>query len=307
MLVLQDYNSCGAKPNVDGVTTGSCLTIGGTGFLEAECKGGYCGAGIGGFYSGTPVCNITINSGNIRAIGRNNACGIGGGLRQPANNIVINGGDIYAKAGNGAGIGTRSAMVDNIIINGGNITASGGEYGPAIGGPSSGSGMLQINGGNITAVSSSASCCVLGDCCDRVIITGGTINTSSTRRAAISCDINGNIQITGGNIKARGKDYSMAIYKDENSIEENKSTDGTNNLYETQIELQDVEENKKISKITMDNINYGINDMYTLDDGMLYLYLPKGSRTITIEVDNKTYRGTIETTEDGNMILLKQN
>ena len=75
--------------------------------------------------------------------------------------------------------------------------------------------------------------------------------------------------------------------------------DGTNNLYETPIKLQDVGENKKITNLTTsDNIEYGIKDMYTLENGMLYLYLPTGTRTITIKTeDGKTYSGAVQTTE----------
>lgn len=84
-------------------------------------------------------------------------------------------------------------------------------------------------------------------------------------------------------------------------------TDGVNDLYVTPIKLQDLGENKKVTKLTTsDNINYGINDMYTFEDGKLYLYLPLGSRTISIEVDGKTYSGIVETKETTEVVTLTE-
>ena len=46
--------------------------------------------------------------------------------------------------------------------------------------------------------------------------------------------------------------------------------------------------------------------MYTLEDGMLYLYLPLGTREITIKVDGKTHKGQVETTEEQHSTILNQ-
>lgn len=82
-------------------------------------------------------------------------------------------------------------------------------------------------------------------------------------------------------------------------------TDGENDLYKTQIKLKDAGESKKVTKLTTsDNIEYGIKDMYTFEEGMLYLYLPEGSRTITIEADGKTYSGVVNTTAEGSITEL---
>ena len=59
-------------------------------------------------------------------------------------------------------------------------------------------------------------------------------------------------------------------------------------------------------------IKYGIKDMYTLENavdgtGMIYLYLPKGSRTITLKVNGKIYSGTIETSETASVTVLEQS
>ena len=46
--------------------------------------------------------------------------------------------------------------------------------------------------------------------------------------------------------------------------------------------------------------------MYTLEEGMLYMYLPLGKREITIKVDGKTYKGEVETKEEGNISILSE-
>lgn len=294
---LAGIHFCGGNANTIVETNRSTLTINGNGYLDTECKNGYCGAGIGGNYSGVPVCDIIINSGNIKAVGRNNACGIGGGLRQNAGNIIINGGNIIAIAGNRCGIGA-DGKVEYIEINGGNITANGGEYGTGIGG----SGKIKINGGNIIATRTYDRNAIGGD---EIIITGGTIKSIGNRGQGIYCKES--VTISGGNVMTRGKNYKITTTVD-SSIVEYIPKNEENNLYETQIKLQGVEANKQITKLmTSDNINYGVKDMYTLEDGMIYLYLPKTEiegRTITLEVDRNTYSGIVETKETAEITTL---
>ena len=302
----------GAKANINGITNGSTLTIEGNGNLEAKGLGnGYAASGIGSSYGGDArgaVNNITINSGNITAIGKGNASGIGSVLYGNTNNIVINGGNVYAKAGNGSGIGSRGGTVDNIIINGGNITAIAGDYGAGIGGTNSGSGKIQINGGIIKA-QGIYQFSAIGGRCKAVQINGGTIKAISTRNEGISCDTEGSIMITGGNVLAKGKNFNIATLEEETSnLVKYIPTNGTNDLYVTPIKLSNAVGNEKIEEVTTsDNINYVISDMFTLEDdtttsnidetGMVYLYLPKGIRKINIKANGKTYSGTIETTE----------
>lgn len=197
----------------------------------------------------------------------------------------------------------------NITINGGNITARGGEYAGAI----TASEKLLITGGeiNVSAYNRWASS-NLGGNTKEVQISGGTIKTISGQLSGISCGSDGKIIINGGNIYTKGKDFSIAkcINNERYNIEEAKATNGTNEVYETKIKLPDVGENKQITKLTTsDNIKYGINDMYTLEDGMLYLYLPKtetGPRTITVEVEGKTYSGSVQTTETPEVVTLTE-
>ena len=130
-----------------------------------------------------------------------------------------------------------------------------------------------------------------------IIIEGGTIKTDSSESAGIFKNEENNVKIIGGNLQLGGVGDIGTLDSNKNFVH-GISTDGTNNLYKTPIKLQDVGENKQITKLTTsDNIEYGIKDMYTLENGMLYLYLPSGERTITIEVDGKTYSGVVQTTE----------
>lgn len=80
---------------------------------------------------------------------------------------------------------------------------------------------------------------------------------------------------------------------------------GNNELYLTQIKLNGLTSQTAISSITTsDNIIYGTKDMYTTEDGQLYMYLPVGSRTITVTANGKTYSGTVNTTETSSEVII---
>ncbi len=80
--------------------------------------------------------------------------GIGGGNNSAGGTITINGGEVHAVGyGSGAGIGGgNNGNGGNITINGGNVTAIGGESGAGIGGAGSGGSGTFITGGNGHAV-----------------------------------------------------------------------------------------------------------------------------------------------------------
>ena len=295
----------GAIPNINGETTGSTLTIQGEGHLMV--KGGAYAAGIGSGYgysvTSGQVSNIIINSGNIVTEAGSNGCAIGGGLRANVNNIIINGGNIQAIASNRYAIGSSAeGTLDNLVINGGNIVATGGEYGGAIGG-GAGSGKITINGGIINARATHRYSAI-GHKCSEVEITGGTIIVNAPKFAGISTIATGNIKITGGSILANG---TMAIGKvdESDNLTETIPTNGTNDLYLTQIQLKDVNEKIEINKITTgDNKNYGIKDTYTSEDGILYLYMPEGNRTINVEANGKEYQGNVITNQSNSLVIL---
>ena len=252
------------------ITNRSTITFNGEGSLTANVIGNQLGSVIGGSYGGAGTynncnANLIINSGTFNIGASYNGASIGSGLRGSGFLITINGGKIYAK---------------------------GGEYGGAIGGRD-GDGKVTINGGYIQTSGNS----VIGYRWKEVEINGGTIDTGR-----VSCKTGGNIKISGGNILS--KNNGISTY-DGNTLVTYVPTIGTNNIYETKIKLNEVGENKKITKlVTSDNIEYGIKDMYTFEDGMLYLYLPEGSRTITIEADGKTYSGVVNTTVEGSITEL---
>ena len=151
----------------------------------------------------------------------------------------------------------------------------------------------------------------LGGACKEVEIIGGTINTYSSQLSGISCSADGSIKIIGGNVLSKGGQFVIAKCIDARyNIEETTVTDGTNQLYVTPIFLSGVKGDKKVEELDIDGItNYGKEDIYTFnndsdDAGVIYLYLPKGSRNITITVNGKTFSGTVETTEDGDATTL---
>ena len=269
------------------------MTIGGKGSLEA--KGRNCGAGIGGGHTS----NIIINSGTITASSVNSACGIGSDVNGNSNNIIINGGNITATGGSWSSAIGAYSYIDNLVINGGTIIANG-YY--SIGGRDGVT--ITINGGDICAKT-------IGNKIQNILIEGGTINTTATDysgKVGICCKEGGNITITGGNIISRGININIATYSGAD-LTSYIQKDRTNYLYETPIKLDGVAEGKKITKLTTsDNIEYGIKDMYTLEEGMLYLYLPTGTRTITITTeDGKTYSGTVETKDtSGELVVLNE-
>ncbi|MDR2174217.1 MAG: Ig domain-containing protein [Burkholderiales bacterium] len=104
-LALSGTNTLISGVNRAGLEapSGSILTIGGAGSLNATS--GALGAGIGGGNlqaGGT----ITITSGTVVANGTGGGAGIGGGGYSSGGNITINGGEITAQGGDyGAGIG----------------------------------------------------------------------------------------------------------------------------------------------------------------------------------------------------------
>lgn len=163
---LRDFYGSGIGAGDKG--NGGIITING-GEIDAY---GYKSAGIGAGSGGNSI--ITINGGTIRASAGGGAAGIGGGSADSAGTVItINGGNITAVgstsgsngAPSGAGIGGGGSNNNvDIIITGGVITATGGtdngfyssRDAAGIGGGSFGSvNSITISGGIITANSDS--------------------------------------------------------------------------------------------------------------------------------------------------------
>lgn len=311
-------------PNVGGVTTGSTLTIQGEGSLEVH--GCWANPAIGSGYTGWESCpgdanNIIINSGTILAYGYRVAATIGGALRKNVNNIVINGGDVNViQTDNGSGIGDYGGTAKNVVVNGGNIVAKGGEYGAGINADD-----ITINGGVIKLYSNAAypalgrGAVTFAGITSNITVNGGTVVTYQPKTSSIHVGL-GELVINGGSI------LSKSITAIQTSTAEDGSetvtnittnpTDGTNTLYATPVKLENVGGGVKIEKITFsDNIQYGVTDMYTSEldtefkveeEGVIYLYLPEGTRTVTIVAGKKTYTGTITTATTNSVVVLSE-
>ena len=130
---------------IGGSNGGTNITING-GTVEATGTGG---AGIGG----GDASDITINGGTVVAEGSNGA-GIGGGYNGDGTNITINDGDVTAIGkGHGAGIGGGSeGNGTDIIISGGKVNAQGGNLSAAIGGGKGGQGSNLVVKNNAVVV-----------------------------------------------------------------------------------------------------------------------------------------------------------
>lgn len=186
-------------------------------------------AGIGSnySYSGEDTGNITINSGKIVAESKSNldyqnssGAAIGGGSNGAASNIVINGGDVTAKANMGAAIGGGfGGTAENITITDGTVNATS-QTGAAIGGgqgknTSSGTGddatakNIAISGGNVTATSTSGAGIGGGSAKGRgenITISGtAVVNATSQTGAGIGGGSQGagtDISVNGGEVTA---------------------------------------------------------------------------------------------------------
>ena len=282
---------------------GSNITItGGTviATATAEAENISTGAGIGGGYSGEGN-NITIGGGTVTAtsiaVGDAGAtgAGIGGGYAKEGNNITISGGTVTATSiavgdagATGAGIGGGyNKDGSNITISGGTVIAISsvtGEYscaGAGIGGGYAGMGIgITISGGTVTALSTAdnASCEGYG------IGSGWGANDDSTP------------MVTGGNIKVnklcgiQGKDgdepYEVYPARADLLLLAGKNAAVGNPVLQTY--------NKKTGETK--TLSYNLKDVYTMEDGYLYMYLPVDTEdTVTrLVFDNAVYEATVK-------------
>ena len=292
----------GGTPNVNGVTNGSTLTIQGTGSLYAE-GGKFC-AGIGSGYTGFDAAardanNIIINSGNITAIGGMNGCGIGGGHNKNVNNIIINGGNIEVNSQRGKGIGAcNNGISNNIIINGGiiksNTTKTAGQ---GIIGGAKGSGKVIVNGGTIDLVDNSnyngIDSTVLGSGSNEIEINGGTINLYCKAGTGIGNNMPCKVEINGGKLNIEDRICSIPV---------NLSN---GNYYLTKLKIGDLAKETQIIKVeTNNNIEYEVNNLYTNREGYMFMLLPEGEVTVSVEAGGKTYTGMVIVTPQNTEVFV---
>ena len=304
---------------------GSNITISG-GTITAT--GGESGAGIGGGERGA-ASNITILGGTVTATGGKSGAGIGGGDYGEGNNITISGGTVTATSiavgdagATGAGIGGGYAKEgNNITISGGTVTATSiavgdaGATGAGIGGGYNKDGSnITISGGTVIAISSVTgeySCAGAGigggyaGMGIGITISGGTVTALSTADNAsyegygIGSGWGANDStptVTGGNIKVnklcgiQGKDgdepYEVYPARADLLLLAGKNAAVGNPVLQTY--------NKKTGETK--TLSYNLKDVYTMEDGYLYMYLPVDTEdTVTrLVFDNAVYEATVK-------------
>ena len=276
------------------------------------------GTAIGGGSSYQSAGNngtVNIYGGTVKAYS-NGGSGLGGG-----NSILSTGGTANIKItdGNVTSYGyvpdeevsyintimtTLQTEVLNNVPNGGTIINSTiapfdyGQDGSGIGGgsgqtKSGGSATINISGGFLDASSIGGGNSINANGADaNVTVTGGTIKcgTIGGGQSKINGYADGTVTITGGSL-----DATMS------AIPTNGKTDEM--LFLTRISVLDENNNKlgnkEIKSLTTDGLNfdpyngqYGANKVYTDEDGMLYLWLPKNSSVrggIVIKDDQAEY------------------
>ena len=167
--------SCAHSGDNGHVCSENCGSLSASGAAWGVANG--CAAGIGGKQAAGGT--ITINGGNIEATGGRGAGIGGGGMDRPCTGgtIVINGGIVEAQGGlESAGIGGSAASSGNITINGGTVTARSFVLVSSVGGAGIGagegthdpSGEITITGGTVTAYGTDGGAGIGGGCFNAV-------------------------------------------------------------------------------------------------------------------------------------------
>ena len=243
-----------------GVRNGGSLDItGGDGSLSAQ--GGGFGAGIGSG-NGESGGSVSISGGTVLALGGFQAAGIGGGYASSGNSVAISGGNVTATGGKyGAGIGSGDQSGKNtwtgdaVLIQGGRISAVGGQDAMAIGSSDYGA-------------------------CASVTISGGTIMRSSGGATEIGASEHspsgGGAIISGGAVYRATDGFSPAATNDAGLAVNFVDFD----LQMPNAKIEDFEVKRGGAAHA-----YGVNDLYTDEDGHLRVWLPDGSYTFTADGD----------------------
>lgn len=117
-----------------------------------------------------------------------------------------------------------------------------------------------------------------------------------------------NIKIIGGSILAVGS-VDVGYGYGETAVKVPPLNNNGEKLYLTTIQLENITQMMSVDEITTsDNIKYETKDLYTSEEGIIYLYLPEGERTVTIQSDGKRYTGSVETKNTGSeVVVLNEN
>ena len=230
---------------------------------------------------------LTVSgSGTLEATSPGRSAAIGGGTNgtsgeRDAGTIIINGGTIIARntatasniAGGGAGIGgAYEGDGGTIVVNGGCVTSYGGAHAAGIGGGREGEGgNVTINGGTVVAN---------GIYVDKYTIGAGI--------GAGNYATGGMVTINGGNVKAVPGSSSVAAIK-----ATLKNGNGGSVELKT-ISLDGAANETAVTEIA--GVDYGINDVISLDTNKLYFYLPAGETISSLTAGGLLYDCTADNT-----------
>lgn len=157
---------------------------------------------------------ITINGGNVTAIGANN----GNGMNGTKKNLIVNGGKVTAKGGSSEKKGGSGILVTSgkVIINDGEVDATGGPGGAGI--TSQIDGAIRVSGGTISAQGGKGGAGIGGAegyVGGTVTIDGGTVNAQGGEGGAGigggSLCSGGDITIQDGTVTATGGSTAAGI------------------------------------------------------------------------------------------------
>ena len=255
---------------------------------------------------------IGVHSGNTLHIHATSTNGAEGRLIADANKTEY----IFPSTGIGGSPSFRETMFykknDNgsIIIHGGKITAVGGNSCAAIGGGSSGyGGNITIHGGVVDATGGYGAAAIgsgvfpsysKGSNAGTITINGGTVKATATKintnagagiGAGSYCE-GGTVIITGGNVIATAANGAEDIGKGYNGSSSGSLTNTTSDVSLQDFQLLGITVPTAITAIKDANgnlISYGLNDVYTTNDGKLYIYLPQGVTAASVVADGQEY------------------
>jgi hypothetical protein len=191
--------------------------------------------------------------------------------------LVVKSGTVNAEVVGGcgsAGIGSNYYQENNgtIRIEGGKVTA-GSDYVAGIGGGmASGAGSVIITGGTVVAWGGR---------------NGPDIGPGDFEGEIVGAS--GSVVITGGSVRyMRGATNGM------------QPTNGSADVYMTAVKLEGVNADERVTRISApaSHASDDVADMYTDEDGTLYLWLPEGDNQIALTIGGDYYSGAVDVTPD---------
>lgn len=205
---------------------------------------------------------VITGPGTLNVSGGNGAAGIGGGCDGGCGTIVISGGDVTAYSlGSGSGIGDGASVVGGtvhgerrITISGGNVFATGGDSSPGIGG-----GIVAISGGTVFAMGGEGAPNDIGAGEDSYGVSSNLFN-------------GGSIFVASGRVSPAASNATERVWL---------------------VTIPNLVPNAAVTNLEIvangsGICNYGANDIFADENGKIYLWLPAGDYTITVNGNEST-------------------